>query len=243
MIVKYTAEIDTPTVPTGYKVNGNKFVPFDEGNLDYQEVQEWIAEGNEPEPAYTQDELDKYESDKLIAIQDSMLEEGNLVNIADTNRIEVGANPIIEDKAEFNAWMKKTYDEKDGEGETLYKPPANERQMLNIVDEDADRYTFTRYQDQWGYRWLMRLKRADTTNLAVAIYDKDGNYLYTTGKLLWDEETLEWWTQCPAGQADATPKDVFFKWLLGAGDISGLQVYKGVDESTSGIVRSDPRYD
>ena len=43
---------------SGYLVNGNMSVPNDKGNRDYQEVQEWIAEGNTPEPEFTQAEID-----------------------------------------------------------------------------------------------------------------------------------------------------------------------------------------
>lgn len=56
--VKYRAEIETPTTYTGYLVDGKKSVPMAEGNRDYKAVQVWIAKGNIPEPAYTQQELD-----------------------------------------------------------------------------------------------------------------------------------------------------------------------------------------
>lgn len=42
----------------GYLVNDVMSVPNDSRNTDYQAVQEWIAEGNTPEPEFTQAELD-----------------------------------------------------------------------------------------------------------------------------------------------------------------------------------------
>jgi len=41
----------------GFLVNGNMSVPQAEGNRHYQEVLEWIAEGNTPEPEFTKAEL------------------------------------------------------------------------------------------------------------------------------------------------------------------------------------------
>jgi hypothetical protein len=41
-----------------FLVDGTMSVPQAEGNRHYQEVLDWIAEGNTPEPEFTQFELD-----------------------------------------------------------------------------------------------------------------------------------------------------------------------------------------
>ena len=42
----------------GYLVNDTMSVPANENNRHYKMIQEWIAEGNTPEPEFTQAELD-----------------------------------------------------------------------------------------------------------------------------------------------------------------------------------------
>ena len=37
--------------PSGYLLNGSMSVPMAEGNRHYKMIQDWIAEGNTPEPA------------------------------------------------------------------------------------------------------------------------------------------------------------------------------------------------
>ena len=54
------AKIETPTTYDACLVNGTTTVPMLEENLDYIAVQEWEAEDNTIEPAYTQEEIDSY---------------------------------------------------------------------------------------------------------------------------------------------------------------------------------------
>jgi hypothetical protein len=42
----------------GYFVNGNTFIPEANDNPYYQLILQWIADGNTPEPQFTQAELD-----------------------------------------------------------------------------------------------------------------------------------------------------------------------------------------
>ena len=51
----------------GYLVNGSMSVPKADGNRHYKLVQEWIAEGNTPEPEFTEAELAEQENQKKIA--------------------------------------------------------------------------------------------------------------------------------------------------------------------------------
>ena len=45
------------TQGTGYLLNGTMSVPIAEGNSEYELIKKWLAEGNEPEPEFTAEEL------------------------------------------------------------------------------------------------------------------------------------------------------------------------------------------
>jgi len=59
----------------GYLVNDNMSVPMDQLNSDYQRVQQWIAEGNIPEPEFTEEELALQEEIKKKVQRDKDLQE------------------------------------------------------------------------------------------------------------------------------------------------------------------------
>lgn len=42
-------------------------IPFADGNRDYEDYKLWLAEGNTPEPEFTEEELAKQAKDKQIA--------------------------------------------------------------------------------------------------------------------------------------------------------------------------------
>lgn len=174
--------------------------------------------------------------------QTDMLEEGRLMTVADDARLSVGANPIVVNRTTHDSWMQTLYSDVDDGEITLPKPPPDERQTYTIFEEDQDPFVFTRYEDQWGFRWRMDLTRESANNLALYIQDSDGNYLYTTGALI-DNGDGTFYTECPAGQADPTPEDVYFHWILGSGRISSDFKYAGSEDALEGIVRSDEAYD
>jgi hypothetical protein len=64
---------------TGYKVNDTIFVPIDNGNTMYRNIQEWVKKGNTITPAYTDKERLAYLKNQLYR---------QIQNIADTKTKE-----------------------------------------------------------------------------------------------------------------------------------------------------------
>jgi len=61
----------------GWLVNSTMFVPNAVGNSDYHSVQEWIANGNTPEPEYTDAEIAANAQQEINSV--------NLAYLADTD--------------------------------------------------------------------------------------------------------------------------------------------------------------
>ena len=51
MYKKYKDAITNEETGAIIRLEDNATIPFDPANTDYQEYLEWLAEGNEPEPA------------------------------------------------------------------------------------------------------------------------------------------------------------------------------------------------
>lgn len=51
----------------GYLLNGTMSVPKADGNKEYELIKEWLAQGNTPEPEFTEAELAQQALDKQIA--------------------------------------------------------------------------------------------------------------------------------------------------------------------------------
>lgn len=43
------------------RLSDGVFIPFANGNMDYEEYKQWLEEGNIPEPEYTEEEIQKQE--------------------------------------------------------------------------------------------------------------------------------------------------------------------------------------
>ena len=70
--------------PTILRVSDNAWIPKTEGNRDYQQYLEWVAEGNTPEPAETSDpwQATREKRDGLILQSDWTMTPGATVDQA-----------------------------------------------------------------------------------------------------------------------------------------------------------------
>lgn len=75
MIINTVKELEN-----SYLVNDSITVPKDAGNSDYQKVQDWIAEGNTPDPEFTEAEL-------LQNAKDDKIKELEIFHESDSARI------------------------------------------------------------------------------------------------------------------------------------------------------------
>ena len=56
------------------RLRDNAFIPECEGNVDWQEYQAWLAEGNRPQPAYTPEELEAKQKAEEEAAREALIQ-------------------------------------------------------------------------------------------------------------------------------------------------------------------------
>ena len=56
------------------RISDGAHIPFADGNRDYEEYKQWLAEGNEPEPEFTEEELARISLNKAIQEAQSLLD-------------------------------------------------------------------------------------------------------------------------------------------------------------------------
>ena len=57
------------------RLTDNAFIPADENNRDWQEYQQWLAEGNTPEPEFTPDELRQKLRSEMLSLRQSRIQQ------------------------------------------------------------------------------------------------------------------------------------------------------------------------
>lgn len=106
------------------KIQGNSFlvndvmsVPNDPRNTDYQAVQEWIVEGNTPEPEFTSEEIEAQrlsditsEATRIIEATYSPLKQRKMMSIAITLLDKRGLKPLTTSE---EALMQEVRDSND----------------------------------------------------------------------------------------------------------------------------------
>ena len=83
---------------SGYLVNGNTFFPKE----NWEQIKQWIAQGNTPEPEFTEEELLKQKQDEFRANRNTLLKEVDIkINIAED---------LGQDSAELRAYRQALRD-------------------------------------------------------------------------------------------------------------------------------------
>lgn len=85
---------------SGYLLNGTMHVPKADSNSEYELIKQWIAEGNEPEAEFTEDELAKEELQNKIQEANQYLAQTDWVNTYKI-RHDLGLELIPEDSSKW----------------------------------------------------------------------------------------------------------------------------------------------
>lgn len=100
-----------------YKLNKNSvtrlvdgaFVPFASGNADYEEYKQWLADGNTPEPEFTESELQAQELQKQVQEAKDFLDKTDKKVLPDYEFKE-GDNTLewyIEERSKARAFIRE----------------------------------------------------------------------------------------------------------------------------------------
>ena len=103
------AEIKSVNIQgNGYLLNGTMSVPMADGNREYELIKLWIAEGNTPEPEYTEQELIERNKQMLITAVQNMLDNAAKAkgydSILSACSYAAYPNPFQAEGQEFVAW-------------------------------------------------------------------------------------------------------------------------------------------
>ncbi len=82
------------------------FVPFADGNSDYEQYKQWIEEGNTPEPEFTDEEIKTNELNQKIQEANQYLKETDWVN-AYKIRHDLGLDLIPESSSKWEVINKR----------------------------------------------------------------------------------------------------------------------------------------
>ena len=76
------------------------FVPFADGNIDYEQYKQWLEEGNTPEPEFTDEEIKTNELNQKVQEANQYLRETDWVN-AYKIRHDLGLDLIPESSSKW----------------------------------------------------------------------------------------------------------------------------------------------
>ena len=173
------------------RITDNAFIPDDPANVDWQEYQEWLAQGNTPQPQYTFAELKKLKLSELQSLAKSYIERFYP---------EVKQRSDVADKEYWGTWLLS---QNSGyTADSIYK--STYQSALNILNGASDLQTEvasypTAEQQAWEQLIKIALRVAFVQEVKKEYYAKKAQIEQATSEADLNAVDMTFTTPYPQG--------------------------------------------
>lgn len=221
-MAKYKA--NGPSDADGYvRTEDSAHIPADPLNVDYQDVLQWIADGNTPDPWATEEEIKAMNAQKARDVQQMAV--NSLANNEMRKTLSLPPTLDATEETEMTTYATDMQTHIDNPPtDPVWNPPLPPGVAPPVYDQliiKIDRVPGWNSVLGWKCTLLDFSTGMQPTNTAMAVYNAPDctNYLFTTGAFVWDADAQTWGATCPAG-FEPGDADINFGVLYGSAPLA-----------------------